>query len=67
MPQSREMWERLLEQVRRMGPRRLLLVAAATAAAIVFAYGNHTSDNASGRTLARPADTAPLITPAHRP
>ena len=59
------MWERLLAELRRVGLRKLLIIAAVAAIAVVLAYGNNsTNDAASGRTLPRMAVTMTPTAPA---
>lgn len=52
MQQSLAMWERLVEEVRRVGPRKIVILALAAAAAVALAYGvNSTNNAANGSTL----------------
>lgn len=54
LQQSLAMWERLVEQVRRTGLRKIVLFVLAAAVAVALAYGvNSTNNAASGRTLPR--------------
>jgi hypothetical protein len=63
------MWRSVLEELRRAGPRRIAIIAILGAVAVVFAWGNHTSDSAaSGATLPRTSlvSRPPHTTPAPR-
>lgn len=55
MAQSPPMWQRLVEQIRRAGPRKVLILTVAVIVVVVLAFGNNVSDNASSHTLIRPA------------
>lgn len=65
------MWRSVVEQVRQAGPRKVVIFVVLAAAAVVFAYGNNsTNDAASGKTLARAPLAATLrahATTAPRP
>ena len=57
------MWGRLVQEARKAGLKRLVILAVLIVIAVLLAYGNHTSDNAaSGRTLPR---VAPAPTHTH--
>ena len=59
------MWGRIVEEVRRAGPRKLAILLIAAAAAVALAYGvNSTNDAASGRTQPRSAEAVSLSTHA---
>ena len=46
------MWRRGVEEVRKAGPRKIAVICILAAIAVVFAYGNNsTNDAASGQTL----------------
>jgi hypothetical protein len=48
------MWGKVVQEVRRLGPRKIAIFAIAAAIAVVLAYGDNSSnDAASGRTLPR--------------
>jgi hypothetical protein len=48
------MWGRVVQEVRRAGPKKVAIIAIVAALAVVFAYGdNSTNDAASGKTLPR--------------
>ncbi|HWE59773.1 MAG TPA: hypothetical protein VG228_08785 [Solirubrobacteraceae bacterium] len=50
------MWGKLVQEARRAGPRKIAILAVLAAIAVIFAYGNNsTNDAASGRTLPRTA------------
>jgi hypothetical protein len=51
MAESAAMWESLVAQIRRAGPRKVLIVVVATVVVVVLAFGNNVSDNASAHTL----------------
>lgn len=71
------MWGKVVEEVRRAGLRKIAIIAVLAAIAVLFAYGNNSTDDAaSGRTLpkvvlstaAHPHSTAAhLHTSAARP
>ncbi len=61
----RAMWQRLLEEVRQAGPRKIALLIVAAAIAILLAFGaNSSNDAANGRTLPRASHPARLSVPA---
>jgi hypothetical protein len=46
------MWGRIVERVRRAGPRKIAIIAIAAAIAVALAYGDNSSnDAAAGATL----------------
>ena len=48
------MWGKVVQEVRRVGPRKIVIFAIAAAIAVALAYGDNSSnDAASGRTLPR--------------
>jgi hypothetical protein len=52
LQQSRGMWGRFVEQVRRVGLRKIAIIAIAAAIAVALAYGDNSSnDAAAGATL----------------
>lgn len=56
------MWGKVVEEVRRAGPWKIAVIVVVAVIAVIFAYGNHSSDGAaSGRTLPR----APIISAPH--
>jgi tetrahydromethanopterin S-methyltransferase subunit C len=58
-------WQRLLEEVRQAGPRKIALLILAAAIAILLAFGANSSDDAAnGRTLPRASHNARLYAPA---
>jgi len=73
MQQSTGMWGRVIEEIRRAGPRKIAIFAVAAAIAVALAYGvNSTNDAANGRTLPGavaghlPRAAAPAVTRATR-
>jgi hypothetical protein len=58
-------WQRLLEEVRQAGPRKIALLILAAAIAILLAFGANSSDDAAnGRTLPRASHNVRLYAPA---
>lgn len=58
---NRRMWEKVVAELRRAGPKKIAVIAILAAIAVVFAYGNNsTNDAANGRTL-----PASLLRAAH--
>ena len=56
------MWGKVVQEARRAGPKKIAFLAVVAAIAVIFAYGNNsTNDAANGRTLPR----AVLSVPAH--
>jgi hypothetical protein len=56
------MWRSLVEQVRRAGPRKVIIILVLAAVAVALAYGNNsTNDAASGRTLPRAMVTSAAL------
>jgi hypothetical protein len=48
------MWGRVVQEVRKAGPRKIAILLVLAAIAVALAYGNNsTNDAASGRTLPR--------------
>jgi hypothetical protein len=48
------MWGKLVQEVRKAGPRKIAILAVLAAIAVALAYGDNSSnDAASGRTLPR--------------
>jgi hypothetical protein len=48
------MWGKVLGEVRRAGPKKIAIIAVLAAIAVIFAYGNNSTDDAaSGKTLPR--------------
>ena len=61
------MWGKVVEEIRRAGPKKIALIAIVAAIAVIFAYGNNsTNDAASGRTVASAALSAPPLHDAGR-
>ena len=59
------MWERVVEHVRRAGPRKVVVFTIAAVIAVILAYGvNSTNDAANGHTLPGLAQHATLVAPA---
>lgn len=55
------MWGRLVEEVRKAGPRKVAVFVVAAAIAVILAYGvNSTNDAANSQTLPRVAHKATL-------
>jgi len=55
------MWGKVVAEIRRAGPKKIAIIAIVAAIAVIFAYGdNSTNDAASGRTLPSVALGAPL-------
>lgn len=54
LAQSLAMWGKVLGELRKAGPKKIALFAIVAAAAVIFAYGNNsTNDAANGKTLPR--------------
>ena len=55
------MWGRLVDEVRKAGPRKVLVFTIAAAIAVILAYGvNSTNEAANGHTLPRLSHQATL-------
>lgn len=64
MSQSLAMWGKVVGEVRRAGPKKIAIIAIVAALAVIFAYGNNsTNDAASGKTL--PASVLSAAPHAH--
>lgn len=64
MRQSLAMWGKVVREVRRAGPKKIAIIAIVAVLAVIFAYGNNsTNDAANGKTL--PATALSAVPHAH--
>ena len=61
MAESPPMWQSVVEQVRRAGPRKVLILVVAAVVVVVLAFGNNKDDDASGHVLSHAQDAGALV------
>jgi hypothetical protein len=52
------MWEKLVQELRRVGPRKIAILTIAAVVVVLLAYGNEWGNDASGKMLPRTAVAA---------
>jgi len=67
MAQLPAMWQTVVEQIRRAGPRKVAIITVLVVVVVVLAYGNNSSDDASGHTLSHSQAAGLLAAPLARP